>query len=117
MNVSTQSTSEGERAEMAIEILAKACWSIHWGGINHLGGLEGQVTRCRLEKVIFYVRENVALDHFHISSGERQALKAGRVSSRHPQVLELLAPTRIWDALAELVRQADSLGRPVRRNR
>jgi hypothetical protein len=101
----------------AIEILSRASWSVHRDGINHLGGIEGQVTRCRSEGVLFYVRENVALAHFRISSGERQALKAGRVARRHPQILELLAPAAVWDQLAELVHTADQLGRTVRRNR
>jgi hypothetical protein len=100
-----------------IEILSQTSWSVHWGGINHLGGIDGQVTRCRHEGVLFYVRENVALDHFQISSGERQGLKAGRLARRHPQVLELLAPATVWGPFAELVHTADQLGRTVRRNR
>ncbi len=102
---------------MAIEILGQTTWPVHWGGINRLGGVEGQLTRCRHNGVLFYVRENLQLDHFHLSSGERQGLKAGRLSRRHPQVLELLAPARLGAQLAELVRQTDSLDRPVRRNR
>lgn len=102
---------------MEIEVLARATWLVHWGGINHLGGISGQVTKCRYGGIVFYVRENLALDHFNISAGERQALKCGRIARRHSQVLELLAPAVEWNCLAKLVHEADTMRRSVRRNR
>ncbi len=103
-----------------MEILAKTTWRIHWGGLKHpQGGLDGQLTKCRWNGWIFWVRENVRLfgGHFGISSGERMALKEGRLAKRHAQVLELCAPSSGWDEIALAVKAADALHRPVLRNR
>lgn len=100
-----------------IEVLATATWQVHRGTIGTQGGIDGRLTKCRVGRTVFYVRENVAMDRFHMSSNERQGLKRGSVSRRHPQILELLAPPKLWDALAELVAGADGLKRPVRKNR
>jgi hypothetical protein len=43
--------------------------------------------------------------------------KCGRLSGRHRQILELLAPLDEWDRIAGIVHEADALKRPVRRNR
>jgi hypothetical protein len=94
-------------------VVAAARWTCHWGGINNPeGGLAGQLTKCRLGGLVFYVRENTARDHFNQSSGERMAMKRGEV--RGVQVLELWAPPAMWGRVADLVRAADPLGRPVR---
>ena len=93
---------------------------IHWGGLgNPHGGLEGQLTRCRLGKVVFCVRENIAVagGHFLVSAGERMGWKRGRLSRRHVQVLELLAPQKEWSRLAGLVHEVDPLKRSIRKNR
>jgi hypothetical protein len=95
-------------------------WQVHWGGIgNPQGGLEGQLTKCRLGGVVFYVRENIAFQggHFQVSSGERMGWKQGRLSRRHQQILELAAPPGQWDRIAALVHRVDGLKRPVRSNR
>jgi len=107
----------------AVTVLAQTFWEVHWGGINNLGGLIGQLTQCaiavpgELFAVVCYVRENVALNHFSISGGERQALKRGALARRHPQVLELCAPPECWEDIARVVAGADGLARRVRRNR
>jgi hypothetical protein len=101
-------------------VLAQVPWLIHWGGIgNPHGGLEGLLTKCRLGEAVFYVRENISTfgGHFHVSAGERMGWKRGRLAKRHSQVLELAAPPKEWDRLAEIVQQTDGLHRPVRRNR
>lgn len=108
--------SEGSHALDPVTVLAACEWTVHWGGINNPeGGLHGRLTKCRTAAgLLFYVRENAALDHFAMSSGERMAMKRGEC--RGVQVLELWAPATVWDAVAGLVRAADALGRPVRRN-
>jgi len=86
---------------------------------NPHGGLEGQLTKCRLGRLVFYVRENIACPggHFHVSAGERMGWKQGRLSRRHAQILELAAPDNDWDRLAGIVHAMDNLKRPVRKNR
>jgi hypothetical protein len=103
--------------DAAIEVLEQADWQVHPGTIGQLGGIVGRLSRCRLGDALFFVRENVALDRFHMSSGERQGLKRGSLARRHGQILELLAPPERWDEFAAAVAAADGLGRPVRRNR
>jgi hypothetical protein len=101
-------------------VLAQVPWTVHWGGLNNpQGGLEGQLTMCRLGRVVFYVRENIAFQggHFMVSSGERMGWKQGRLSRRHLQVLELAAPEEAWDQLAAVVQEVDAQKRPVRKNR
>ncbi len=103
-----------------IEVLASRNWLIHWGGLLHpQGGIEGRLTKCRLGRNVFYVRENVVLPGhgFNITAGERQAIKCGRLAKRHQQVLELAAPDHCWEELAQVVARADGLQRPVRRHR
>jgi hypothetical protein len=93
---------------------------VHWGGLNNpQGGLEGKLLKCRLGQFVFFVRENFVGrgGHFMVSAGERMGWKQGRLSSRHTQVLELAAPASEWDGLAALVRAADTLKRPVLKNR
>jgi hypothetical protein len=92
---------------------------VHWGGLNNPhGGLEGKLTKCRLNGLVFYVRENVAVmgGQFLVSSGERMGWKQGRLSRRHAQILELAAPEVHWDRIAAVVHHADSLKRPVVKN-
>lgn len=55
----------------------------------------GQVTKCRLEDDVFYVRENLA-------DGK--------------QVLELLAPEVAWSKIERIIKLEDSMGRAVVRN-
>jgi hypothetical protein len=55
----------------------------------------GQVTKCRLENDVFYVREN---------------LVDGK------QVLELLAPDQVWKKIEGVIRLEDSMGREIVRN-
>jgi hypothetical protein len=101
-------------------VLDQVPWTVHWGGIdNPSGGLEGQLTKCRLGDTVFYVRENIAFmgGHFMVSSGERMGWKQGRLSGRHAQILELAAPEHDWERIAAVVQGADALKRPVRKNR
>jgi hypothetical protein len=100
-------------------VLAQVPWQVHWGGIcNPHGGLEGQLTKCRLGQVVFYVRENIAPrgGHFLVAAGERMGWKQGRLSRRHDQVLELAAPEGEWDRIAAALKEVDTLKRPVRKN-
>jgi hypothetical protein len=101
----------------APEIPARTSWIVHWGRVHGLSGIDGQVPKCGHNRTLFYLPENVAFDHFPMSSGERQGLKAGRLGHRHPQALELLAPATLWRQLAGLVHLAGRLDRPVRHNR
>ena len=101
-------------------MLAQVTWQVHWGGLgNPHGGLEGKLTKCCLNKTVFYVRENIAVSggHFYVSAGERMGWKQGRLSRRHTQILELAAPEEEWERLAKVVQQEDGLHREVRRNR
>lgn len=52
-----------------------------------------------------------------MTAGERMGWKQGRLSPRHTQVLELAAPEKEWERIAAIVRDADALQRPVRKNR
>jgi hypothetical protein len=95
-------------------------WQVHWGGLNNPhGGLEGRLSKCRLNGHVFFVRENIAVSggHFEVSSGERMGWKQGRLSKRHAQVLELAAVDSGWDHIAAAIQSADALKRPVRKNR
>ena len=101
-------------------MLDQVPWQVHWGGLNNPhGGLEGMLTKCRFDGIVFYVRENIAVHggHFHVSAGERMGWKQGRLSSRHAQILELAAPEKDWEKLAAIVHQVDRLKRPIRKNR
>ncbi len=68
---------------------------------------------------MFYIRENIAVPggHFHVSSGERMGWKRGRLSARHCQILELVAPDAEWDRIAGIVHEIDAWKRPVLTNR
>jgi hypothetical protein len=103
---------------MSIKVLGVSCWEFGQSNLKGSSGLTGQVTRCEYQGIVFYVRENVnATPAFNISSGERWGDKVGRKPSRFRQSLELLAPELHWEEIAQLVRQADTLGRPVLRNK
>lgn len=104
---------------LAVSVLATARWQIHWGGLLHgnSGGIDGQVTKCRLSNgVIFYVRENLARDHFATSAGERMAMKRGEAAGGR-EVLEVCGPPAWWERLRQLVAGMDTRRRPVRANR
>lgn len=87
------------------------------GGVMWSNKLIGQVTKCRtLDGVTFYVREACnAIPSFVVSSNERWGDKQDG-PGRERQSLELCAPAGEWDRIAEIVRGADRLGRPVRQN-
>jgi hypothetical protein len=100
-----------------IQVLSITWW--HHGQSNFGGstGLSSQVTKCCHQGVVFYVRENVnGIPSFNISSGERWGDKIGRKPRMDRQVLELACPPEYFDQLADLVRSADPLGRPVTAN-
>lgn len=100
-----------------IEVLDKAPWIFSQDNMSN-GGLIAQVTKCKINDVIFYVRENVnGVNSFEISSGERWGDKAGSKPSRHRQVLELYAPEPVWEILKKAVEREDGLKRKVFKNR
>lgn len=67
----------------------------------------GQVTKCRLDGVVFYLRESLAVDEAMTDVfGERPT----------KQVLELLAPESSWKRIENVVKMEDSLKREIVRN-
>lgn len=104
---------------MRIKVLDKTSW--HFGSNNcGSGGMSGQLTKCLLEgRIVFYVRENLkGINTFLISSGERWGDKEGWSTPRpERQSLDLLAPVLHWHMIAEAVREADTLNRPVHKSR
>lgn len=104
-----------------MQVLAIGFWEFG-GGIMPGQKLIGQITKCRIDGVLCYVRENLdGRMSFYISSGQRWAEKGGNYADRGPmanrQILELVAPSLEWDRITALVHRADRLKRPVRRNR
>lgn len=101
-----------------IEVLKIYRWHFAMNNMQE-GGLTAQVSYCRSDNIYFYVRENVnGIDSFHISSGERWGDKSGNKPSRSRQVLELFVPqAEQWQLIAGLVREIDTLDRPVLANR
>lgn len=103
----------------AIEFLDTTSWIFGAKTNTGVGGLVGQVTKCRWRgRVIFYVRENVrGVDSFNISSGERWGEKVGLSKPRKARwSLDLLAPDQHWEAIAKDVQEVDPHHRPVLRN-
>lgn len=100
-----------------ITVIETSRWIFGQGNIRGADGLIGQVTRCELDGVEFYVRENVtAISSFQISSAERMGDKVGRKPSSRRQSLELLAPADKWEEISQAVKQTDTLKRPVLHN-
>ena len=105
-----------------LEVLEVGYWAFGGGTLRaHL--CEGQITKCRWQEIVFYVREN--LDggwSFYISSNERMSDKGsgcgrGRPSLRR-NVLDLCTQHAAdWESAADIVRSHDALQRPVLRNR
>ena len=112
---------QAQLPQLPFSIVAHGRWLIHHGGcFSPWGGIRGQLTKCRLDGITFYVRENFAVAHFYIHSGVRQGMKRGQLPSGAVDVLELCAPRVHWSRLAELVETVDRLhgfGRRVRANR
>lgn len=105
-------------SEKEIEILDTAVWIFGQSNMSS-GGLVGQVTKCKCNETIFYVRENVrAVPSFQVSSGERWGDKNGTGKPRRSRWnLDLLAPDLYWDEFAKLVHENDGLKRPVMKAR
>lgn len=101
---------------MTIEVLDTTWWSVVSGGTwaGSCGGMSGQLTKCRLEGVVFYVRENMGgVDRFFTSSSARLGMKKGQMPSGSTQVLDLCAPAERWEAIAAAVRAEDAkVGEP-----
>jgi hypothetical protein len=105
-----------------LEVLEVGYWAFGGGTLPaHL--CEGQITKCRWSRIVFYVREN--LDggwSFYISSNERLSNKGsgrgrGRPALRR-NVLDLCTPHEAnWAIAAAVVRNLDALKRPVMLNR
>lgn len=102
-----------------MEVLQTAPWYFGQANVDKNGtGLTGQLSKCRHDGVVFYVRENVnQSESFLVSSGERWGDKTGARPSKRRQVLEISAPMPHVKALAVLVAKADALKRPVLINR
>lgn len=100
-----------------IEVVAQMTWRVHAGTIEGVGGLDGQLTWCRIGDREFYVRENIRVDHFNVSGNERWGMKIGTSPIKRPQVLELACVSGCWTWTAEMVHACDAMGRPVRKNR
>lgn len=100
-----------------ITIINKYTWVFGQNNCSD-GGQIGQITRCRLNGIEFWVREIInGVNSFFISSGERQGDKEGLSKVRNcRQVLELLCPPFYWDAIACEVRKTDPFHRPVKKN-
>jgi hypothetical protein len=85
-----------------------------WNPGHHL---IGQLTECEHDGVMFWVRE--ALDKrtsFTTSSNQRSGEKC-KAPSPNRQALELCCPAENWDRIVAVVREADTLKRPVLQNR
>ncbi len=109
------------QAVTSIEVIAWNFWSFG-GGIMPDQKQWSRVSKCRVDGVTFYVRENLdGAQSFYVSSNERWKFKGGNNSTDRAglerQCLDLCAPAAEWDRIAELVRAADSLGRRVRKHR
>ena len=107
------------REALSIEVLQTGSWRVHSGGAwsGESGGIVGQLTKCRLDGVVFYLRENLGgVDPFFISSSARLGMKKGQNPAHSTQVLDLAAPAERWGEIAAAVRAADGMGRPVRRH-
>lgn len=105
-----------------ITILRSIFWSNHHGaGSGDSGtadGLEGQLSECcTSDGTVFWVRENLELDHFVMSSGARLGLKRGAAARWDQQILELCAPAHCWQQLADMVHGVDAYHRPIKANR
>lgn len=105
---------------MSIEALEVCWWSAVSGGTyaGSCGGMSGQLTKCRMGNVIFYVRENIGgIDRFNTSSAQRLGMKKGQMPKYSYQVLDLCAPKEHWDTIAAAIMEEDKKGgmeRPVR---
>ena len=99
---------------MNIQVLDKTIWSFGESSIK-AGGMVGQLTKCKVNDIVFYVRENLkGINTFHITSGERWGDKTGmREPRKERQSLDLLAPKEHWDMIAALVHEQDHMKRPV----
>lgn len=102
-------------------VLDQCQWRVHRNTADQgVGGLDGKLTKCSLDGVVFYVRESLkhAGGSFMMTSGERLSWKQGTpTAGSSKQVLELCCPTAAWERIAAVVAEADQLGRPVMRNR
>jgi len=82
----------------------------------HLNNVLGDLSIWELEDgTRFAVRENLGRkgDQFWRGGGIGAAFAHGKATGL-PEVLDLLAPRDRWEEIAELVRAADPLERPVR---
>ncbi len=102
---------------MAIEVLAQREWTFGWAGIS--GAIEkpysGKLTKCVLDGIVFYVRENLHHNQFLSNSGVGVAIKSGKKVGI--EILQLCAPPAIWVEISRAVQDADSKHRPVLKHR
>lgn len=95
-----------------IEILTQVEWEGFLSGKTPGSAYTGRLSKCRLDGVIFYVRERMYLQRFYLGSGVGIAAREGR-SCGGIQVLDLCAPTAAWKRIARQVQKEDALHRPV----
>lgn len=105
-----------------MKVLQTAHWERRMGYLGQLG-IEGQITVIEVGGVVAYVRENIRMDTFYITStarlgitgggGGRGKIKSGNIPPDAQHVLELAAPKADWDAIARAVTAADRRHRPV----
>lgn len=85
---------------------------------GYLGDVPSQITEVRLGGVTGWVREwrrSSSIESFVLSSSARLGHKAdgNRIGM---DVLQLAAPTTVWDVMAQLVAELDTMKRPVERH-
>lgn len=110
-------TLSPQQALSMIRVVRKTFWSFGATNMSE-GGLIGQLTHCIYkDQVPFYVRENVnGIPTFFISSSERWGDKTGKQPRPERMALELCAPPKYWQTIADVVHITDTLKRPVFRN-
>ena len=108
------STLSLEQALTMVRVVGRSFWTFGQTNMS-TGGLQGQLTHCIYQdRIPFYVRENVnGIPSFLISSSERWGDKTGKRPRKERMVLELCAPPKFWQAIAEVVHLTDTLKRPV----
>jgi hypothetical protein len=79
-------------------------------------GVTSEVTKCRYQGKVFYVRENYnGVPSFYQHSNHRMAIKTMHIDP-HLQTLELCCPDDLFTELATTIHEFDHLKRPVRKN-
>ncbi len=105
---------------MTFSVIGLSFWERKMGYLGQ-SGLHGQVTVIEAGGVRAYVRENIRMDTFMMSSNERLGVvgggnrgkNRGNVPPHAQHVLELACPKEAWASIADLVKRADAKHRAV----